>query len=71
MFDWGARAVSDILEKQDSFGLEEALNSIQSRPWLIDDLDLWLSRLKVKSKHIICAIILSEKNCILIIESIT
>lgn len=47
MFDWGAQAVSDILEKEDSFGLQEALSSIQSRPWLIDNLDTWLNRLKV------------------------
>lgn len=44
MFDWGAQAVAQILENDASFGLEEALNQIQKRPWLIDCLDQWLDR---------------------------
>lgn len=47
MFDWGARAISDILETNTNFGLKEALGKIQKRPWLVDGLDKWLTRLKV------------------------
>ncbi|XP_055531557.1 4'-phosphopantetheine phosphatase [Wyeomyia smithii] len=46
MFDWGAQAVSQILESDKNFGLEEALQRIQQRPWLIDCLDQWLDRLQ-------------------------
>ncbi|XP_077293741.1 4'-phosphopantetheine phosphatase isoform X2 [Arctopsyche grandis] len=46
MFDWGARAISEILETNSNFGLKEALGKIQKRPWLVDGLDRWLNRLK-------------------------
>ncbi|KAK9503529.1 hypothetical protein O3M35_010068 [Rhynocoris fuscipes] len=45
MFDWGARAVVDIMVNE-QFGLKEALNKIPSRPWIVDHLDQWLERLK-------------------------
>lgn len=50
MFDWGAQAVAQILENDESFGLEEALERIQKRPWLVDCLDQWLERIKVVFK---------------------
>ncbi|XP_052864917.1 4'-phosphopantetheine phosphatase [Anopheles cruzii] len=46
MFDWGAQAVTKILETNNSFGLQQALDRIQKRPWLIDDLDRWLKRME-------------------------
>uniref|UniRef100_A0AAG5DXS3 4'-phosphopantetheine phosphatase n=1 Tax=Anopheles atroparvus TaxID=41427 RepID=A0AAG5DXS3_ANOAO len=46
MFDWGAQAVTKILESNNGFGLQQALDRIQKRPWLIDDLDLWLKRIE-------------------------
>lgn len=46
MFDWGAQVVSDMLEKNKSFGLTEALECIQKRPWVIDHLDDWLDRMR-------------------------
>lgn len=46
MFDWGAQAVSQILENDAGFGLEEALERIQKRPWLVDSLEQWLDRMK-------------------------
>lgn len=46
MFDWGAKAILDLLDNTDNFGLHEALLQIQPRPWLIDDLDKWILRLK-------------------------
>lgn len=48
VFDWGAKAVTDILESSPKFGLSEALNTIEKRPWFIDKLDLWTRKLKVR-----------------------
>lgn len=47
IFDWGALAVAQILENNQSFGLNDALKQIQPRPWLIDGFDAWLKRLEV------------------------
>lgn len=47
VFDWGAKAVTDILENSLKFGLLEALDTIEKRPWFIDKFDLWTKRLKV------------------------
>lgn len=46
MFDWGAQAVTAILEQDAVFGLNEALQKIQKRPWLFDGLDKWLDKLE-------------------------
>lgn len=50
VFDWGAKAVTDILEKSQNFGLLEAMETIEERPWFNDKLDLWINRLKVSTK---------------------
>lgn len=47
VFDWGAKAVTDILDISLKFGLSEALQTIEKRPWFTDKLDLWTKRLKV------------------------
>lgn len=47
IFDWGALVVSEILENDMNFGLENALKHIQPRPWLIDGMDAWLQRIEV------------------------
>lgn len=47
MFDWGAKAVTDIMEVSSDFGLVQAMNTIQKRPWFRDDLDLWIIRIQV------------------------
>lgn len=49
VFDWGARAVADILEHSQNFGFSQALNTIQKRPWFRDDLDNWIKKLKVNN----------------------
>ncbi|XP_001356515.4 4'-phosphopantetheine phosphatase [Drosophila pseudoobscura] len=49
MFDWGAQAISNILEQDSSFGLHSALDRIEKRPWLLDNLDNWLKRLRISS----------------------
>lgn len=46
MFDWGAKAIVDLFENCENFGMKEALSKIQPRPWLVDDLDSWVLRLK-------------------------
>ncbi|KAL4622527.1 pantothenate kinase 4 isoform X1 [Arapaima gigas] len=46
VFDWGAKAVSDVLESDPEFGFEEAKHQLQERPWLVDCYSEWLERLK-------------------------
>lgn len=68
MFDWGAQAVSQILEKDASFGLEEALERIQKRPWLVDCLEQWLERMKGPPHS--CATIFTDNSGIDIVLGI-
>lgn len=53
-FDWGAKAVTEILEHSNKFGFTEATDTIERRPWFIDKLDVWIKRLKVSLKIIFC-----------------
>uniref|UniRef100_A0A8C6SM27 4'-phosphopantetheine phosphatase n=1 Tax=Neogobius melanostomus TaxID=47308 RepID=A0A8C6SM27_9GOBI len=46
VFDWGAKAVSDVLESDPEFGFEEAKRQLEERPWLVDCYDQWFERLK-------------------------
>nr|CAH7765713.1 unnamed protein product [Callosobruchus chinensis] len=46
VFDWGARAVAEILEQEQNFGFGDALKTIQKRPWFCDKIDMWVDRLK-------------------------
>lgn len=46
MFDWGAKAVTDILEESKEFGLQQAMDTIQSRPWFKDTLDKWVFKIQ-------------------------
>uniref|UniRef100_A0A8D3B675 4'-phosphopantetheine phosphatase n=2 Tax=Scophthalmus maximus TaxID=52904 RepID=A0A8D3B675_SCOMX len=46
VFDWGAKAVSDVLESDPEFGFDEAKRQLEERPWLVDSYDQWLQRLK-------------------------
>ncbi|KAL1379604.1 hypothetical protein pipiens_014773 [Culex pipiens pipiens] len=68
MFDWGAQAVSQILEKDAGFGLEEALERIQKRPWLVDCLEQWLERMKGPAHS--CATIFTDNSGIDIVLGI-
>ncbi|XP_026763974.1 4'-phosphopantetheine phosphatase [Galleria mellonella] len=56
MFDWGAQAVTDILD----CGLYEALQKIQKRPWLYDGLDKWLDKLEKTVHH--CAAVFVDNS---------
>lgn len=47
MFDWGAKAVLELFDKSENFGLNEALSKIEPRPWLVDDLDKYMDRMEV------------------------
>ncbi|CAM9152828.1 unnamed protein product, partial [Lampetra fluviatilis] len=46
VFDWGAQAVSTVLESNPHFGFEEAKEKLQERPWLVDDYDAWVERMR-------------------------
>lgn len=48
IFDWGSKAVTDILETS-NFGFLEAKNTIQSRPWFKDDLDDWIKNVNERT----------------------
>lgn len=46
VFDWGAKAVSDVLETDPEFGFEQAKQQLQERPWLVDAYSQWIERMK-------------------------
>ncbi|KMY88255.1 4'-phosphopantetheine phosphatase [Drosophila simulans] len=60
MFDWGAQAISNILEQDSNFGLHSALDRIEKRPWLLDNLDSWLNRLKGEPHK--CAVVFVDNS---------
>ncbi|XP_075153398.1 4'-phosphopantetheine phosphatase [Haematobia irritans] len=63
MFDWGAQAVTNIIKNDKTFGLHAALDRIQKRPWLMDDLDSLLGRFEdVNQEPHKCAAIFVD-NC--------
>ncbi|XP_030384103.1 pantothenate kinase 4 [Scaptodrosophila lebanonensis] len=64
MFDWGAQAIASILEQDSTFGLHAALDRIERRPWLVDDLDAWLQRLHVMPQQLPhkCAVIFVDNS---------
>ncbi|KYO31426.1 4'-phosphopantetheine phosphatase [Alligator mississippiensis] len=66
VFDWGAKAVSDVLESETQFGFEEAKSKLQERPWLEDSYNEWLDRLKEGPPHK-CALIFADNSGIDII----
>lgn len=47
VFDWGAKAVVEILEVKDDFSLSHAMGTIQKRPWFHDNLDEWINKVEV------------------------
>ncbi|XP_066230947.1 4'-phosphopantetheine phosphatase isoform X2 [Saccopteryx leptura] len=51
VFDWGAKAVSEVLESDPQFGFEEAKRTLEERPWLVDSYGKWLQRLKVQADN--------------------
>ena len=48
VFDWGSSAVNKINEKR-AINFERACEIVQERPWFVDDLDMWIKRLRKKS----------------------
>ncbi|XP_073459107.1 4'-phosphopantetheine phosphatase [Aquarana catesbeiana] len=65
VFDWGAKAVSDVLESDPEFGFEEAKTKLQARPWLVDSYCEWIKRLKGPPHN--CALIFVDNSGIDII----
>jgi len=45
VFDWGAKEVALLMESESGLKFEDALKFVRPRPWLVDDLDEWRSRL--------------------------
>ncbi|KAK3733934.1 hypothetical protein QZH41_009580 [Actinostola sp. cb2023] len=41
VFDWGAKEVAELMDKK-LLAFETAMDKLQKRPWLIDDLDEWI-----------------------------
>lgn len=66
VFDWGAKAVSEVLESEPQFGFEEAKEKLQERPWLEDSYSEWIQRLKEGPPHK-CALIFADNSGIDII----
>ncbi|XP_036163355.1 4'-phosphopantetheine phosphatase [Myotis myotis] len=60
VFDWGAKAVSEVLESDPQFGFEEAKKKLEERPWLVDSYDTWLQRLKGPPHK--CALIFADNS---------
>ncbi|KAM5126795.1 4'-phosphopantetheine phosphatase-like [Mantella aurantiaca] len=60
VFDWGAKAVSDVLESDPEFGFEEAKKKLQARPWLVDSYCDWIQRLKGPPHR--CALIFVDNS---------
>ncbi|XP_077987718.1 4'-phosphopantetheine phosphatase-like [Glandiceps talaboti] len=46
VFDWGAKEVTKLMDSDEDFGFSDAKEKLQKRPWLIDDIDAWIERLK-------------------------
>ncbi|XP_069803942.1 4'-phosphopantetheine phosphatase isoform X1 [Dendropsophus ebraccatus] len=65
VFDWGAKAVSEVLECDPEFGFEEAKKKLQGRPWLVDTYCAWIARLKGPPHK--CALIFVDNSGIDII----
>lgn len=42
VFDWGAKEVVKLMEDNDGLTFKMATAALQKRPWLVDDLDVWL-----------------------------
>ncbi|KAG8569064.1 hypothetical protein GDO81_014250 [Engystomops pustulosus] len=65
VFDWGAKAVSEVLQTDPEFGFEEAKKKLQERPWLVDSYHGWIERLKGPPHK--CALIFVDNSGIDII----
>ena len=60
-FDWGAKEITTLLEGPYNFGFHDALNKLESRPWLIDGVEQWMNRIKFGPPHK-CVIIFVDNS---------
>ncbi|KAK2183470.1 hypothetical protein NP493_312g09027 [Ridgeia piscesae] len=60
VFDWGAKYVAALMEAGEGFGFKKALEEIEGRPWLFDDFDQWLDRMRGEAHH--CAVIFVDNS---------
>ncbi|TMS35719.1 hypothetical protein L596_003055 [Steinernema carpocapsae] len=49
VFDWGAKEAVKMMEAHGGLSFSAAIGIIPERPWLIDDLDIWLDALTKKT----------------------
>lgn len=62
VFDWGAKEVALLMESGQGLRFEDALKFVQPRPWLVDNLDEWKERMKLKKLHICAAIFIDNSG---------
>ncbi|XP_031549269.1 4'-phosphopantetheine phosphatase-like [Actinia tenebrosa] len=59
VFDWGAMEVAELMEKK-LLGFSSAMDKLQKRPWLIDDLDEWINN--TQNKVYKCALVFVDNS---------
>ncbi|KAK0396054.1 hypothetical protein QR680_001546 [Steinernema hermaphroditum] len=60
VFDWGAKEAVKMMETHGGLSFSAALKLIPERPWLVDELDNWLSA--VSTKRYRCAAIFVDNS---------
>ena len=56
VFDWGAKEVALLMEAG-KMDFQAAMTHIGPRPWLMDDVDRWVERLKGEPHKCVCIFI--------------
>lgn len=69
VFDWGAKAVTDMLEKEKDriLPFSAAMNTLQKRPWLIDNLENFIERI---NEYKCCAIFVDNSGADIVLGMI-
>ena len=62
VFDWGAKEVALLMESDSGLKFDDALKFVRPRPWLVDDLDEWTSRLVDTPSHQCAAIFIDNSG---------
>ena len=62
VFDWGAKEVALLMESGQGLKFEDALNFVNPRPWLVDNLEEWKDRLKQRPPHQCAAIFIDNSG---------
>lgn len=62
VFDWGAKEVALLMESGQGLRFEDALKFVNPRPWLVDNLDQWKERMRLKKLHKCAAIFIDNSG---------